>query len=80
MFYADEFDYWIIPNNQTWIIEPEPVGASKLPDDPDFEGHTSCFVSTYFECSKTQLIQFRKHGFTEKVIKYLQPEIVISEW
>jgi len=81
VFLADGYDHWVVPNNQKfWAIEPSPVGACELPNDPDFEGHTSCFVSTYRKCSKAQTVMFKNYGFTETIMMLLQPEIIISEW
>jgi hypothetical protein len=63
-----------------WIVEKSPEGASPLPNDPDFDGHTSCFVSTYRQCSKQQKIIFKDYGLNSTVMKYLNPEIFVSEW
>lgn len=77
----DEFKHWIL-NNDTcmWIIEKTPQGTDPLPDVPDFDGNTSCFVSTYFLCYKQQTIVFKNHGLTKAVMKLLEPDILFSEW
>jgi len=73
--------HWSITNDHNWwTIEDTPEGAPLLPDDPDFDGHTSCFVSTYRLCSKRQTIIFKNYGLNDIVMKTLQPEISVSEW
>ncbi|VVC34170.1 F-box domain,Galactose-binding domain-like,F-box associated (FBA) domain [Cinara cedri] len=80
----DNFNHWALKNNTLsrflWIIEQIPVGADPLPDDPDFDGHTSCFVSTYRLCSKCQTITLKNHGLTSTLMKLLKPDILVSEW
>ncbi|XP_025412344.1 F-box only protein 27-like [Sipha flava] len=73
--------YWVSTSyHNMWIVEKSPEGASPLPNDPDFDGHTSCFVSTYRQCSKQQKIIFKDYGLNSTVMKYLNPEIFVSEW
>ncbi|XP_025202011.1 F-box only protein 27-like isoform X2 [Melanaphis sacchari] len=75
------FMHWSITNDHNWwTIEENPQGAPLLPDDPDFDGHTSCFVSTYRLCSKRQKIIFKNYGLNDIMMKTLQPEILVSEW
>ncbi|XP_050428955.1 F-box only protein 6-like [Adelges cooleyi] len=77
----NNFDHWsTLERNQGWAIENRPEGAPMLPDDPDFDGQTSCFVSTYRLCAKKQNIEFKKHGITKKLMQYLKPDIFVSEW
>jgi len=77
----DEYNHWnIINDHNWWTIEQRPEGAPDLPDDPDFDGHTSCFVSTYRLCSKKQKIIFNMYGLNNAIMKLLEPEITISEW
>ncbi|XP_060852462.1 F-box only protein 17-like [Rhopalosiphum padi] len=77
----NEYTHWNITNDHNWwTIEQTPQGAPPLPDDPDFDGHTSCFVSTYRLCSKRQKIIFKNYGLNDIVMKTLQPEISVSEW
>lgn len=80
MLNVDEYEYWDIPLDNNWTIEQIPQGTSELPDDPDFDGHTSCFVSTYRLCSKKQTIVLKNHGLTKTIMNFLQPEILVSDW
>lgn len=81
LFFIDEYKHWDIKNHENWwSIEATPQGTSDLPNDLDFNGHTSCFVSTYRLCSKMQKITFKDYGLTDAIIKYLAPKISVSEW
>lgn len=74
-------DHWVTSSyHNMWIVEKLPLGAPPLPDDPDFDGQTSCFVSTYRQCSKHQKIIFKHYGLNSTVMKFLHPEIFVSEW
>lgn len=77
----NQYMHWSITNDHNWwTIEETPEGAPLLPDDPDFDGHTSCFVSTYRLCSKRQKIILKNYGLNDIMMKTLQPEISVSEW
>lgn len=77
----DKFNHWTVTNGQNWwAIEQTPQGATELPDVPDFDGYTSCFVTAYQLCSKKQTIVFKNYGLTDNLMKLLQPDISISEW
>lgn len=80
MLNIDEYKYWTIPPNHNWSIEQTPQGTCELPNDPDFGGYRSCFVTTYRVCSKSQLIILKNYGLTKKIIKCLRPDILISDW
>lgn len=81
MLNVDDFAHWNpIYNNNTWAIERTPQGAPPLPKDPDFEGHKSCFVSTYRLCSKQQRIMLYDNGLNSNIMKCLQPDILVSDW
>ncbi|CAI6366694.1 unnamed protein product [Macrosiphum euphorbiae] len=76
----NEYKHWERYDHSLWIIEQTPQGSPLLPDDPDFDGHTSCFVSSFRLCSKSQRIIFKNYGLNDTVMKTLQPEISVSEW
>lgn len=77
-------NHWKVSSNilssHCWIVEETPAGTDPLPNDPDFDGHTCCFASTYVECAKQQIIVFKNHGLTNAVMKLIEPDILFSEW
>lgn len=53
----------------------------EVPNDPDFEDLTYYFVtSQHCVGYKTKTVVFERHGLTKKLMMFLQPEIVVSEW
>lgn len=53
-----QFEHWKIVKNygDKFKIEDPPVGADPLPANvPEFNGHTSCFVTSFYECNKYQV-------------------------
>jgi hypothetical protein len=49
--------------------------------DPDFDGHTSCFVIDFqYIRSIKQKIIFKDYGLNETVMKTLRPKILFSAW
>lgn len=81
VFITDQFEDWDIDSEENWWgIEQKPKGCPELPDNPDFEGQTSCFVSTYRLCVKSQTVFFKNYGLNETVMKVLKPRISFSEW
>ncbi|XP_034934476.1 F-box only protein 6-like [Chelonus insularis] len=63
-----------------WKVENPPNGVPPLPDDPVFEGHQSCFVTSYFTCTKRQIINLVEEGLSPYLLDTFQPPIVVSEW
>lgn len=63
-----------------WIVECPPIGAPRLPEEPQFETKQNCFVTTYYDCYKEYVIDLIKEGFTGYILDQLQPPIEISEW
>ncbi|XP_046383868.1 F-box only protein 44-like [Ischnura elegans] len=81
--------HWTIISNggDGWRVEKTPCGAEGLPPTnskgeahPDFMGHSSCFVTSFYSCSKEQIINLREHGLTNNFMDHVQPPIHISEW
>lgn len=79
-------NHWTLPGNGRklgngfWEIEGEPNGADSLPSDADFGGCTSCFVTSYNTCTKSQLINLREYGISDKIMDVYKPTIIVSEW
>ncbi|XP_046725317.1 F-box only protein 6-like [Silurus meridionalis] len=46
---------------------------------PD-ETVTKCFVTSYSQCIKSQLIDLKKEGYSPAFMDEIQPNIVISDW
>lgn len=80
MLNVDTFVHWNLQSDNSWAIEQTPQGAPPLPDDPDFEKHKSCFVSTFRLCSKRQKVILHDYGLNSNVMKLLQPDILVSDW
>ncbi|XP_050536224.1 F-box only protein 6-like [Daktulosphaira vitifoliae] len=77
----NDYDHWSVPNkHKWWAIETTPQGAPMLPNNPDFAGYSSCFVSTYRLCTKKQKINFKDYGLTRHLMENIVPKIVVSEW
>ncbi len=67
-------------NRESWGIEKVPEGAFPLPKCKDFENNTGCFVSSYYWCIKSQLIDFKTEGIFGNILDEFQPTITVSEW
>ncbi|KAF7383426.1 hypothetical protein HZH66_012776 [Vespula vulgaris] len=75
--------YWKIFTNggDHWKVENPPLGVPPLPKNvPVFEGKEYCFVTSYNNCFKMQLIDLEAEGLSSYVLDVLQPTIVVSEW
>lgn len=78
----NNFKHWIFNcnNNDFFKIEKEPIGADPLPEDiPDFNGHKSCFVTSYSRNNKEQRIQLN-NNLLSIMLDYYKPNIYVSEW
>ncbi|XP_044291439.1 F-box only protein 17-like [Varanus komodoensis] len=70
----EEFQHWNIqPGGDGWCVEENkhPVEGAEA---------QTCFVSSYYWCIKSQLIDLLKEGFWEDLLDNYQPEILISDW
>ncbi|CAG9859983.1 unnamed protein product [Phyllotreta striolata] len=79
----DGFKNWVILKNlgDQFKIEDPPKGSDPLPEGvPDFNGHTSCFVTSYYECNKIQEIQLENKRLLRYVMNKYRPQIAASEW
>lgn len=57
----ERFKFWKIIKNfgDEFQIEDPPLGADPLPSNvKDFNGHTSCFATSFYECNKIQVRNF----------------------
>ncbi|CAD6204913.1 GSCOCG00003047001-RA-CDS [Cotesia congregata] len=74
--------HWVITRQggDHWKIESPPVGVPPLPKDPVFEGSNSCFVTSYSQCSKRQLIDLLDEGLSDVLLDTFQPTIEVGEW
>lgn len=61
-----------------WIVECPPVGVPSLPLEPEFEEKEHCFVTTYYDCYKEQVINLVKEGFSAKILDEMQPAIEVG--
>nr|XP_015192422.1 PREDICTED: F-box only protein 6 [Lepisosteus oculatus] len=71
----DEFRGWTLVSNggDKWAIEP--VGTP-LPD-PAVQKY---FVTSYYMCLKSQLIDLVEEGYRPALLDKVQPDIVVSDW
>ncbi|XP_062871939.1 F-box only protein 6-like [Trichomycterus rosablanca] len=69
------FQHWKIIDNggDQWIVD------RLFKDHPD-ETVNKCFVTSYGKCSKQQLINLEKEGYSPAFMDEIQPNIVISDW
>lgn len=54
----EQFAHWVILKNlgDQFKIEDPPCGTIPLPEGvSDFNGHTCCFATSYYECTKIQV-------------------------
>ncbi|KAG7323129.1 hypothetical protein KOW79_012831 [Hemibagrus wyckioides] len=71
----DGFTGWNIIENggDKWVVE------NMFSPHPD-ETVTKCFVTSYLQCIKSQLIDLEKEGYNPAFMDEIQPDIVISDW
>lgn len=76
------FNHWKINKNygDAFKIEKVPFGCKPLPDVKDFDGYNSCFVTSYYECNKEQIIKFDGYKVFSVILDYYRPDIYVSEW
>ncbi|KAK6641688.1 hypothetical protein RUM44_013403 [Polyplax serrata] len=86
---GEKLKYWDILSSggDGWGVEKPPLGCDNLSENcetvnvsSDIITHNSCFVTSYYSCTKKQLIDLRKEGIYPEVIDKLQPRITISDW
>ncbi|GAA6082411.1 F-box only protein 6-like isoform X4, partial [Tachysurus ichikawai] len=66
-----------------WKIEEN--GGDGWIKDCNFVPHpdetvTKCFVTSYGQCIKSQLINLEEEGYSPAIMDEIQPDIVISDW
>ncbi|KAJ8932896.1 hypothetical protein NQ314_014377 [Rhamnusium bicolor] len=79
----EQYKYWTIVKNygDEFKIENPPIGSEPLPPDvPDFNGRTSCFATSYQDCSKIQEISLRNKRLLRYILNKFMPHIYVSEW
>ncbi|KAL3872997.1 hypothetical protein ACJMK2_036161 [Sinanodonta woodiana] len=76
------FANWKILQNggDQFTCEKEAVGINPIFQYAPVEGHVPCWVTSYTECKKTQLVDLIQCGCSADVLDELQPAIEISEW
>lgn len=68
-------------NDSGWNVEPVPIGSDMLPSGcNDFDGYSSCFVTSCDECKMEQFIDLENYGLYGSIMDKYQPIIVASEW
>lgn len=79
----EQFRYWKIRRNGGFkiAIEDPPIGSDPLPlNVPEFNNQTSCFVTSYSNNYKYQIIQLGKSKLFQYVMDHYKPYIYLSEW
>ncbi|KAJ8939456.1 hypothetical protein NQ318_023082 [Aromia moschata] len=62
-------------------LEDLPYGSEPLSlDVPDFNGCTSCFATSFYECKKIQEISLRKKRLLRYILNQFKPHIYVIEW
>ncbi|XP_018331071.1 F-box only protein 6-like [Agrilus planipennis] len=77
-----QFEHWnIIANGgDGFRVEERPCGSNLLPVNvPEFNGHTSCFATSFSACIKEQVIELKSKLFLYVLNEY-KPHIHASEW
>ncbi|XP_076250642.1 F-box only protein 6-like isoform X1 [Rhynchophorus ferrugineus] len=76
-------EHWHIERNggHEFKIEDSPQGCGPLPlGVPEFQGHKSCFVTSYELCKKYQKIEISPKCLMYYIIQKYKPHIYVSEW
>lgn len=75
----EKLAHWDIYDNggDSWTIEQPPVGVPEMPLTI-FEGKQICFVTSYHNCTKRQLVDLVDEGLHPYVLDVLQPPIMVS--
>ncbi|KAJ8922010.1 hypothetical protein NQ315_008649 [Exocentrus adspersus] len=79
----EQYKHWKILKNfgDEFKIEDPPAGANPLPAGvPEFHGHTSCFATSFYECSKIQEISLVNKRLLRYIMYKFGPHIYASEW
>jgi hypothetical protein len=78
---ADKLKSWKILENggNQWRVENPPAGADPVPEDPDLEGSTSCFATSFGPCAKRQVVDLVKEGWLPTFLD-TAPPIRFAEW
>lgn len=79
----DGYTFWEILQNggNGFKIEQTPCGADLLPQGvPEFDGHTSCFATSFERCIKRQEICLLKNKLLFYIVNKFKPDIYMSEW
>ena len=83
-FFSENFKHWRIFLNggNEWLVEKPPVGCENFPEDTDEEvlRNNSCFVTSYHDCAKEQIIDLAAEGAPPEFMDVIKPNIVVSEW
>ncbi|XP_077313838.1 F-box only protein 6-like [Lithobates pipiens] len=75
----EKFNSWTIEENggDLWKVEKLPGDSGEnFPDDTI----TKYFVTSFGICKKSQLIDLKKMGYSNKFMDTIQPDIVIKDW
>nr|XP_018899609.1 PREDICTED: F-box only protein 6-like [Bemisia tabaci] len=74
----EKLKHWKITQNNgdKWAVESQPHGANPIPGE---NRDLPCFVTSYHECLKEQLIKLADYGFTSSIMDEIQPIICIQE-
>lgn len=78
----EKFEHWIKleDGGDRLKIEDPPIGCNPIPSNvPDFNGATSCFVTSYTTSAKVQMIDL-KCNLSRYIVKKYKPHIYVSEW
>lgn len=82
MFFIEDLKHWIIRSNggDELVVEDPPKGSDPLPNGDDFCGKTMCFATSYYSCSKEQVICLKDEGICSKILDNLPTRIEVSDW
>lgn len=77
-----KYQHWQVEREygDKFRIEDPPCGSDELPSVPDFIGHSGCFATSYYECTKSQYINIDKSSLQRFIIDQYNPTIYVSEW
>lgn len=79
----ERFNHWNIVYNygDEFKIENPPNGSDPLPEGVlEFNNHTSCFATSYYECNKFQQVSFANNRLMQFIFNKYKPHIYLSEW
>uniref|UniRef100_A0A1B6EY49 FBA domain-containing protein n=1 Tax=Cuerna arida TaxID=1464854 RepID=A0A1B6EY49_9HEMI len=74
-----KFEHWKLTasGGEGWAVENVADGSDPVPEY--LEEH-SCFVTSYYTCTKQQLINLKQYGLSSRIMDEIQPHFELCDW